>query len=347
MFDSVIFAPWPRGVYLAQKLSEKGQTVAYVEILPRQKNPFGLFLDEYSKKEKEFLECLGFLFRQEGGFCLLSPEGVWPLQDMKYMNDRHSVLKNKLTEDSFKNFKNYWLSYLSLNLAGKVFEYNNSEFSNKSLNLFSDYFLFEASFKKIEQFQKDHPKITFYKVLLKDISFEEKQPRFFIQKELLKSKKYFCLGVHHFPIRKDENSCRPYWEWSACFFKAGFGDYEKMIPSHFISLKDIFLPWSHDNLLSVFHKNSQLEVWVRKPCGRKKESLFKGVKEHLETFFEGCDFSSIEKKSPKGPLIYGHESLKMKHSALKNRVYVESLNDFFQSDLVSEIRSEYELFKSL
>ena len=347
MFDSAVFAPWPRGVYLAKKLSEEGRTVAYVEILPRQKSPFGLFLDENSKMEKEFLECIGFLFQQEGGFCLLSPEGVWPLQDMRHIDDRHSTLKNKLKEDSFKDFKKYWLAYLSLNLAGKVFEYNNSEFSNKSLNLFSNYFLFEASFKKIEQFQNDHPKVSFYKAFLEDVSFKEKQQGFFIQQKPLESEKYFWLGGHDFPILKNRETRWPYWEWSACFFKADFGDYEKIIPSHFVSLKDLFLPWSHDNLLSVFHKNSQLEVWMRKPCGRKKESLLKGVKEHLETFFEGCSFSSIEKKPPKGPIVYGHESLKFKTSALKNRVYIENLNDFFQSDLVSEIQSEHKLFKSL
>lgn len=348
MFDSIIFAFWPRGLYLAKKLSEEKQKVAYVEVLPRPKNPFGIFLDENSKEEKEFLETLGFLSRQEGGLCLLSPEGVWPLQDMREMKDRHCVLRNKLNEQSFKEFDKYWLSYLSLNLAGKVFEYNNSEFSNKALNLFSDYFLFEASFKKTEHFQKDCPDVSFYQLQLDEISFAKKEQVFFVQQKPLKSKMYFWLaGNHHFPIPKNQKSCEPHWQWSAFFFKADFEDYAEVIPSHFVSIKHLFLPWSHDNLLSVFHEKGHLEVWVRQAYKRGIDSILQGVERHLKTYFPGCVFTAIEKKFQKSLMVYGEESLKFKIPDFKGRVYTESLNDFFQGDLVSEIRAERELFKGL
>lgn len=347
MFDSVIFAFWPRGLYLAKKLSEKGQKVAYVEILPRTKSPFGIFLDDNFKEEKEFLENLGFLSRQEGGFCLLSPEGVWPLQDMREMTDRHFVLKNKLNENSFKEFDKYWLSYLSLNLAGKVFEYNNSEFSNKNVNLFSDYFLFKPYFKKIEYFQKTHPNITFYQAQLEEISFEKKEIAFCVQQQPIESQMYFWLAGNHFPILKKKKNFEPHWQWSAYFFKSDFGDYEEVIPPHFVSIKNLFLPWTHDNLLSVFHKEEQLEIWIREAYKGDKNLLDQGVKEHLENYFPGCAFSPIEKKSPTGLTVYSKESLKFKASDLKDRIYIENLNDFFQGDLVSEIRAERELFENL
>ena len=344
LFDFAVFAPWPRGFYLAKKLSEEGGKVAYVEILPRLKNPFGLFLSDNFQEGKEFLEALGFLSRQEGGFCLLSPQGVWPLQDMKEMGDRHPVLENELSENSFNN---HWLSCLALNLAGKVFEYNNSEFSEKGLNLFSDYFLFSPDFKKIEQFKKDHPDISFYKAQFEEISCKKRESVFSIQNQPMESNKYFWLGAMHFPTLTIKKTYRPYWEWSACFFSVDFGDYEDTIPSHFISLKHLVLPWSHDNLLSVFRRNGFVEVWTRNAYRENTELSLQGIKEHLETFFPGCVFSPMKKPLLKGPMVYGRESLKSKTSALKDKIYIENLNDFFQLDLVSEIRAEHQLCEIL
>ena len=346
MFDSAVFAPWPRGLYLAKRLSEGGRKTAYVEILPRIKSPFGLFLDDNSQEEKEFLSVLGFLFRQEGGFCLLNPEGVWPLQDMREMGGRHPVLKRTLTEDSANEFKEHWLSYLSLNMAGKIFEYNNSEFSDRTLNLFSDYFLFEPSFKKIERFQKDHPEISFYKFPLEEISCNEKGLSFAVQKELLEAKKYFWLGGNQCPGLNRGGNCKAQWEWSACFFNVDFGDYEEIIPTHFVSVRKMLLPWSHENLLSVFRKKGYLEIWTRLSYGNK-QSFLKEIKEHLEGFFPGCIFSPMNKESPKGLTVYGKNSLRMKSSVIKNRLYIEDLNVFFQGDLVSEIKAEREFFDSL
>lgn len=342
MFYSVVFAPWPRGLYLAKKLSEQGLKVAYVELLPRQPAPFGLFIEDNSKVEKIFLESLGFLSQQEGGFCLLSSQGVWPLQDIKGMEARHPVLTNKRQG----HFANQWLSYLSLNLASKVFEYNNSEFSNRSLNLFSNYFLFEPSFKKIEQFQKNHPNISFYQISSED-KLQKQQMQSLIQENGWQAEKQFFLGTTSCPWVKGKDVKEPYWQWQACFFEMDFGDYVDTIPLHFVSIKDIFLPWSHDNLLSVFHKNGQLEVWMRVPSTKEVRSFIKGAKEHLETFFPNGSCSFIDKTSLKSWKLYSQASLFIQESSLKQGAYIENLNDFFQGDLVSEIGAEQELFDSL
>ena len=58
--------------------------MAYVELLPGVKNPFSLLLsEEEEEEEKNFFSSLGFLNRMEGGFCLLSAEGVWHFQEMR------------------------------------------------------------------------------------------------------------------------------------------------------------------------------------------------------------------------------------------------------------------------
>ena len=472
MFDSVIFADWPRGLYLAKKLSEEGQKTAYVEIQPRIKNPFGLFLGESLKEEKEFLETLGFLFRQEGGFCLLSPQGVWPLQDMETMKSRLSALKNAANKHFSKDFEEDWLSYLSFNLTGKIFEYNNSKFSEKSLNLFSDYFLFEPSFKRMEQFYQNHHKISFHKARLEELSLKEdrfeiytnkkpltkdqfeisenkkllkedqfestktkkpskenqfnisenkelsgenqfnisenkelsgenqfnisenkepskenqfnisenkkpsKENQFNISetkepskenqfktaktiswplkenqttggKKTLTSQKFFWFSSSSPPFLTKTKSLKPCWQWESCFFKTDFMDYKNIIPAHFVLLKDIFSPWSHDNLLSVFHKEGQLEVWMRVSYKKNQKIFLQKAQRILESFFKGLAFQPIEKSSHKGSIIYGPEALEFKNFSFKNKFYIEDLNDFFHCDLVSEIQAERELFKSL
>ena len=347
MFDSAVFALWPRGIYLAKKLCSEGQKTAYIEILPRFKNPFGLFLDTNSKEEKLFLESLGFLYRQAGGFCIISPEGVWPMQNMKDMLHRHTPLQNikiKMNQNPGKQdkiFKNNWLSYLSLNLAGKVFECNDSELSNKSLDLFSDYFLFESSLKKERQFREDHPQISFFKTSLEKLSFENGQPVFSEEGQILISKKYFWLGDPHIPVSK----IKPDWQWQALFFEVDFADYKDIVPSHFICLKNIFLPWCYDNLLSVFHYENQLEVWMR--TAYKKPAPAQEAQKLMETYFPGARFSLNPKMSFKAFAVYDEKSLAVKTSNIKNGCYIEDLNDFFQGDLISEIQAEQELFEKL
>ena len=346
MFDAVVFAPWPRGLYLAKKLSEQGRETAYVEILPRLKNPFGFFLNEDQKEEKAFVESLGFLSQQKGGFCLLSSEGVWPLQDMKDMSDRHPVLKNQWNEEAFKSFKEHWLAYLSFNLAGRVFEYNNSEFFTQGLNLFSDYFLFEPIFKKTDQFQADQPQITFYKILFKEIDFHAKGFDFLIQNQLVKSKKYFWLSDLPCPAYKRDSEFKPYWEWSASLFEADFGNYNETIPSHFVSIQSLFLPWLHHNLISVFQKIGQVEVWTRQTYGKEQNPLLKNLETHLSSLFPGASFSPIQKGASQSFFIYGPEHLKkIEDEELAKRLYVETFQDFPQGDLASGIQAERELFE--
>lgn len=329
---------------MAKRLSREGRKTAYVELLPRLQNPLGLFLDQNSSWEKDFFESLGFLFQQKGGFCVLSPEGVWPLQEMKAMKSRQPVLSREGFDDSFKDFKNHWLSCLSFNLAGKVFENNNSEFSDKNLPLFSDYFLFEPSLKRIKQFEADHSRITFYQASLDDLHYEKDKALFFLEKEALPAKEYFFLGE---PIlEKQKKFFKPSFQWKALFFEVDFGDYKDTIPAHFVSLKNLFFPWTHDNLLSTFHKNRHLEVWMRLPVQQDPKDYLKDVGEHLSTFFPGIHLSSLAKNSPPSLTLYSDKSLDFS-SNFKKELYVENLQNFFQADLVSSLQAERDLFNSL
>lgn len=342
MSDIAIFAKWPRGLYLAKKLSEEGHKINYIEVTPREKNPFGIFIDQEDKEIKELFESLGFLFQQEGGFCVISPQGIWSLQDMGLMSDRLKVLKNKRKDELL--FKDCWISHLSLNFAGKVFEYNDSEFSDQDLNLFSDYFVFKSSVKKWDQFQKDHPQISFYSALSEEILFEENLLNFSLKgTKTFKSQEIIWLLSPSIPHLKGTKPVSGCWRWQSYFFKLELGDYEGIIPSHFISLGNVFFPWSHDNLLSVFYESGVLEVWIRSPYKTSQRSFEKEIRKHLQLVFPGGSLDFVERKPFFGPFVYGPESLSSP-PLKKKGLYIEDMNSFYQSDLASEIQSEKRYF---
>ena len=167
-FDSLVIADWPRGLRLAKQLSWKGDKTAYLEITPYLKKPFPLFLDD--SKEKTFLENLGFLSPLEEGFCFLNSESVLFFKELAQNKKESSEgerqkglkFKDKLLNKSV--LKENLLAYLGRNLAGRVFQFNDSCISEDSLPLFSDCFLFEPSLRKKEEFQKIHSHISYFKI---------------------------------------------------------------------------------------------------------------------------------------------------------------------------------------
>lgn len=382
MFDFAVCAHFPAGLYLAQQLSRSGFKTAYVEIVPQRVRPFPLLLGETSEQGKHFLQSLGFLKLQEGGFCILSPQGVWPLQDMRAMAGHCPVIKNALRRaqpEDFKDFSKDWLSWLSLNLSGRVFDGNLCAFSSDRLDLFKDCFLFSPSLKKIRLFKKDHPDIAFYSLLNGSVFWDETAEHFVInpspQGQNLREQEGFS---NRFPAKIDSPpgrfepesqkyiwlsdpppfvrqgkwalSPQPLWQWRSGFLKADFGDYESLIPSHFLLIKDIFLPWSHDNLFSVFHHSGLLEVWSRQAFGAVPVpgAFLSSARAQLEAFFKGGRFSFSERRaSEEGMAVFGPEVLKSPSSSLQDRLYIGDPNRFFQGDLDSLIQAETLAFEDL
>lgn len=325
-FDSLVVADWPRGLDLAKKLSSQGHKIAYLEVSPYFKNPFPLFLKSSGKKA--FLESLGFLSLLEQGFCLLSPEGVWLFKEIlqqeknsgggrpKGLKFRSPVLnKSSLREKLF--------AYLGRNLAGHVFEHNDSCFNEDELPLFSDCFLFEPSVRKKKEFEKNHPAVQFFKISLEELqslafvkkSFTSKEEKILsqIKKHLdLTAKNIFCFSDRVFRLTLP---IEPVFQWKAVVFLADLGGYEEAVPEHFLGIKQLLFPWCYDNLMSVFQKKGVLEVWMRLPLDKDWVEFAKKAQAHLESFFPGGRFQ-LKNQSPAGGFyVYGKEILKLPPSA--------------------------------
>jgi len=344
-FDSLIIADWPRGLYLAKELSTKGDKTAYLEITPYLKRPFPLFMRGESQ-EKAFLEKLGFLSLQEEGFCFLSSGGVFLAREQTLKEKLKSLSKNRAFNKS--SLQESLFSYLENNLAGRVFQFNDSYLSQDKLNLFSDCFLFEPSFRKKQDFQKNQISFLsmsldqlYLSVIPKEISSKQvyqSQTEFLIKKHLgLSAKNLFCLSDRLLNLTHPAD-----FQWKACFFKADLGAYESVIPEHFVIIKELFFPWCYDNLLSVFQKKGVLELWMRLPFEREETEFIKKAQQNLEDFFPGAYFQFKKQELLKSFYVYGKEILNSYDSPL-----TKNSKDFFQASLCQDISHEIQLTKKL
>ena len=187
--DFVIVSSWPNGVYLSQKLSGISKKVCYIDMEYSPYRPMGFFPDEGGEEKKQFLEPLGVLERQEGGFCLLSEKGIWHFQE------EAGPALTEAQDSSQSGFLSGWLSRFASDFMAPVFE-SDRPTSPKSLNLVSDYFLFYPHFRKKAQFQSSDPNIRW----LSDPGGNGLQ---------LKEEALFLSG-ESFPLGKGD------WNWGKC-----------------------------------------------------------------------------------------------------------------------------------
>ena len=296
-------APWPRGLYLCKKLQEKGRKVCYLETPPEGTSPAGLFLqEEGDSDEKSFLLSLGSLEKQSNGFCLVSEQGVWSFQEMDQLEQEGTAIGYFYGKKKSEIYKKNWLSFFAGNFLSRVFEFNSSFFEIKSLDLLSDYYLFCLSLEKKKQFQRDNPEISF--VQAHSSEWEVKGEEVLIKGVLHKSQRVF------FYFEPSYKSATPDWLWDHFVFHAELPGYANVIPSHFVLINQLYCPWTHSNLLSVFKKEGEeWEVWFRRPfvmdsLGREK--IRQEVNSHLNHFFKSSFHFIRDGKRP-GFAVYGGE----------------------------------------
>ena len=327
--DFVIISSWPNGVYLSRKLSEISNKVCYIDIQNSPHRPMGVFLEEGKGEERGFLESLGTLERQGGGFCLLSEEGVWRFQE-----EGSERLK------STGPFR-HWLSCFASGFMAPVFESNYQGFFSP-LNLYSDYFLFHPHLKRKARFQSSHSNIRWLSDPSNGNGIQIRGEKLFFSGEAFSLDKVMELGENALKITSPSSDSHlpPDWEWVSFDFSADLKNYRDVVPSHFVSINRLLFPWTHDNLLSVFHRGERFEVWCRQPFrawDKKDEGeLIFHIQVHIQKIFPGVSFQFLRKRSSAGLFVYGQNSF----SGLE-----ESL--ILQGNLMEQIRTEENIFKEV
>ena len=283
-----IFASWPNGVWLSQKLCEVDRDVCYVDTGGMMHRPMGVFLSDLHGGEKRFLESLGSLERQEGGFCLLS-------------NGRPRHFQEPCL--SFSREEEHVLPFFDF--TAPVFESNRQTFSPPS-DLSLDYFLFFPHLSKKTRVQSDFPAIRW---ISKGIQAGEKglsaDGEFFPWDQVI------WIGKNSFQILNGLlPAVSPDWEWADFEFQGDLKAYKDIAPSHFVSINHLSFPWTHDNLLSVFHIGETFQVWCRCPFRKRadkaeEEDLILGIKKHLQKIFPKMEFPFLRKRAGQGLFVYG------------------------------------------
>ena len=351
--DFVIISSWPNGVYLSKKLSEISKTVCYIDIQNSPHRPMGVFLDEGSEEEKRFLESLGTLEKQEGGFCLLSEKGVWHFQE------EGSPVQFEVQN----NLQGEWLSFFSSGFMAPVFESNDQVFS-KPLNLSSDYFLFYPHFKKKMEFPACDSNIRWFSnpageglelyrsVIPAQAGIQPspqnsnpigiKEGKLFLFKESFPLEKVIGLGASASNILSPPSHSQllPDWEWVSFDFSSDLRGYENIVPPHFVCINQLLFPWTHDNLLSVFHNRGMFHVWCRQPLGNwggeDEEELILSIRTHLQKIFPEVPFQFLKKGTSAGLFVYGQESF----SRLEEPYIL-------QGDFMEQIKKEVKIFNEV
>ena len=343
-YDTVIFASWPKGLYLAQKLQRVyDQKVGYIECSTQTLPPLGLFLDK--EKDKDFFESQGVVLQKQGGFSFLNSKGQWNFQEALHLKSQ------KLSQ------LNHWLPFLSHNLMGTIFEYNNFKFSEDYLDLFSDYYLFTPSLKKKKKEKESscfdwktlspHSKVNWY------------ADHFSMDNEDIKAQKIVFLNDEESESQLSLStfSISPEWKWKKFSFSGDIGGYKEIVPCHFVCINNLSLPWTHDNLLNVFQDRDRWDVWLRLPARsfleQEKKEVVHSLLHSLESYFKGTHFHFI-KEGEESFFVYGKERLNQMRKLptsfpYKNTksLFFKDVNFFSQADLGSHLKGERRLLKKV
>ena len=255
MFDVTVAAPWPKGVYLCLRLSERGLKTCYVETAP-EKGPFALFLDESAEEEEAFWRRLFSLERLEAGLSVVSEQGAWGLQSHALPG---RAMKKALNKDLSGPFKDSWLSFFAINYTSRLFVHNTSLLGAKPLPLFEDCFLAAPSAAKKTSFLEEERGVLWINGARSQLQIKGEQV--FLRGEAHKTRKALFL---HQPSFK---ALRPDFQWMSLLFECDMkGGYEEVIPPHFILIDRLRSPWALGNMLSVFkERRSRYRIWLRAP----------------------------------------------------------------------------------
>lgn len=343
-YDAVIFGSWPKGLYLAEQLSKQGRSVCYVELPFKPLPPIGLFLE--SEEERVFFESIGVLNKQKEGFSILTPEGNWSFQESSFVKFQKAGEPDN------------WLDMLSYNLMSPVFEYNNFKSSKSQLNFFSDYYSIALSVRKKKAW-KEKSNWDWESVNLKS-QLNWSEDSFFINNEQIKAQHIICLNESDSDLFSPallKNPLPPDWKWSQFNFSGKLGVYNAVVPHHFVYINNLSLPWTHDNLLSVFCNQDSWEIWLRLPARdlseEEKTEMIHSLTSSMENHFKGTSFKFI-KSEIEGFAVYGREKLKHTNQFSSSCPFKQKKSflfkdeDFFpQVDLAHHLKGEQRMLEKV
>ena len=169
-----------------------------------------------------------------------------------------------------------------------------------------------------------------------------KEEALFLSEESFPLERVMGVGEQASKVVQSSSHSRipPDWEWVSFDFSSDLRGYEKIVPAHFVSINQLPFPWTHDNLLSVFHNRGMFHVWCRQPFGKREkedeEELVLSIQTHMQKVFSGVPFKFLKKGDSAGLFVYGED-----HFSELEESYI------LQGNLMNQLKNEEKIFNEV
>jgi len=306
-----IYSCFGRGNWLAVELSQSGMEVNLVDFTPAFRHwapedwegPFGFFQADYIStsqfarlNEEDYSELV------DSGFTIHLPDGPMELKgplskyliqksglDLSIVDDLKAGKVNFEKVSRKKSFKQTWLAHLACQLANNIYRPNaDSTLNSKALPIFGPFYVRRVTRRgysrgmdwvrergvnvieadKIESIESEGRRLDIVRIS------KAKTPKAQVSDQhvwMLTGEESVFLGLENPKKLYPQGVALPEWAWARVGFKLSAGPYLEILPIKFVFIDDIYLPWTHDNLLVIQRSLSPQEIdcWMRIPNSQR------------------------------------------------------------------------------
>ena len=352
--------------------------------------PFGFFKPSRMKEsQKRCLDLDATEEEVENGFTVWLPDGPIELRGplanyrlkekgvsedlQEFLSGRERLLKSLgLNEDSEKekikkwSYDENWLFRLSSFWASTT-ESAVDDWDVESISpLFSPYSLRRKDSlgqrKKTKSFEKKGIHVDSVQSI-DDIEIESGKVKSIKAsgKEFRAKKFIWCLSSHESlevtEIVKDlfpQGALKPTWCWVRARLQTAESEILKVIPQKVVCIKDVYLPWSHDNfyLLEKTQEDGTIDVWCKVPWEKRIQEdyvneLEKKITGDLSEKFSSSFsvMSSFIKSNTVNHPIYSKKELEKKKAAFFKNLFFHSPEQWLTQDWLGKFSFQEGLLK--
>ena len=375
--DILIVDLYGRGHWLASECQKKGYDVAVLDFtslmgtwsIEDMEGPFGVFgskkhapsqINRLANEGPLTLSDRGYvIWLKTGPLEMKGPLGNLQLQKAQiphvvteYLRNNHpsSKLSDFLSQIKHLSFKQSWLAHFAHQVSSSVLMENTKGTSfGSSLPLMSSFYYRKLYKRKDKQnlpnliypsLSKTHTVLYAEKSLLEYIQYQkDKQVKANCIVWMLSSEEtHFCFGDSA-DVLFPKGIMIPSWYWTRYRMSFEKSDILENLPDHFVMLEDIYLPWTHDNMVIVQKtaNETMIDTWIRLPYTQRFEKDYvenygQRIKKSLQERIPECNLhiqdgpkELTENPHQIGPSIFTIYDLKerqrLKRTSLKNVVF--------------------------
>lgn len=282
----VIVSIYGRGDWLAFMLSRLGYSVILIELdsglnFEDIEGPFGVFQSKLLESFSDRLENESPLIHVDNGFAIWLKDSIYefrgPISKFQFSKiDKNIInyLNDPLNTSLEAEFDKSWLAHLSCQLSSTIFRENADCLNHGDpVPMFSPFYYRLTTRRGVVDFKNklkglgvevynsiEDFNISSRTVNLKNTTIEYKNLIWMLTSS---ETDYFLPKLRNKIFKQ---VIKPVWYWVRYNISFSTQVFDAL-PSHFVNIEDIYIPWSHENLM-ILQKtitNNHMNCWLRLP----------------------------------------------------------------------------------